>query len=199
MKNVVITVLCILVMGLGCFIVYDKVINKGQKNETDTNSISMNDKIIADQLLSVMSIGPCGGEYTYDINVGDTIYYDQLPDEVKFSVAYKNVYADTLAEEISYKRILDSYNNIFGNKNHVLPKTANVPYKFATYELSSDVYKLSSNGGGCLEGGSYSIKDTTVSENSISFEILGTSNRRYIFSFVLDNDHYIFNSIKRIN
>jgi len=45
MKNVIITILSVLVLGLSCFIIYDKVINKEEKEQSDTVSEKSN-KII---------------------------------------------------------------------------------------------------------------------------------------------------------
>ena len=44
MKNVIITILSILVLGLGCFIVYDKVINKEEKKDNKDTSAEVIEK-----------------------------------------------------------------------------------------------------------------------------------------------------------
>lgn len=139
-----------------------------------------------------------------------------MPDDVKFSMAYKNLYGDKSVEEISMSDIEESYNYIFGDKKHSLPSKPFVLYRLAQYEINGGVYELQPVYSGCENwerfyavNCNYIDSDECgvyVTGNSIAFDVtIGYSGEEtiidgpsYRFTFVKQSDHYIFDSVKRI-
>ena len=94
MKNVVITILCILILGLSGFIVYDKVINKEEKK--DSNVTDNNDQytLSKEQLNELYDIAGISGIYsesslisTFINNDGKISDYDK---DTKKNIIYFN-------------------------------------------------------------------------------------------------------------
>ena len=55
MKNVVIIILSVLVVGLSCFIVYDKVINKEEKKENNVVDNVKGSEVLKSNIKSIVN------------------------------------------------------------------------------------------------------------------------------------------------
>ena len=99
MKNIIITILSVLVLGFGCFIVYDKVINKeekkednvvdnvNEKEEENSNSVDEEkdfDLIKAEELLDKFG-------FNENLGCGRTIYEESYDEKFKQAIVLKKV------------------------------------------------------------------------------------------------------------
>ena len=83
MKNVVITILSILVLGLGCFIVYDKVINKGEKKEDN----AVEEKIGSEEDYDLVEAKKLIDKYVYaDFDLFDDFSNRTVESKVVFAI-----------------------------------------------------------------------------------------------------------------
>ena len=99
MKNVVITILSVLVLGFGCFIIYDKVINKEEKKENsvvdnvkgsegENNNSAIEEKDFdlkkAEELLDKFG-------FKEDLGCGNNIYASSYDEDFKQAIVLKRV------------------------------------------------------------------------------------------------------------
>ena len=157
-NNKLITILIILVLCLGCFFVYTSLdskneVTKEEKNEVKKESLTVSEKAIVNYLFKTVSIGFCGGGVDYKINPNDIIYYDNLTDEQRFSMAYRfsnNSMFETNRSSlttISKDELLKAYKYFYGDLNFNLPNT--LSYRLSGFELDSygeNLYLLTNMG-----------------------------------------------------
>ena len=222
--------------------------NTSNTNETNVNMqfYEVAQKMIVNDLLEIVTIGSCGGGYEYKFDNTTKLTVDNLNDNEKFTIAYKNLVKkngifvngftkDRIIEEIKY--IFDTNVNLSNNLSNI--------YTMTVYELNEiGIYNSVPSGGAC--GGSslyaldnYDVKDNLIffnvirytsgpsasytnenpiaeisndnNENIFKFEATGSDNietkvkenkdkfTQYRFNFKLSEDHYVFDSIEKIN
>ena len=122
MKNVIITILSILVLGLGCFIVYDKVINKEDKIEISVENNSI-DTLNFSNRLSLSAFGETlGKDYSElkDININDLsdkdLIYLAVPEGKKVELTENEKTNYAYHFQIKESDYVDSIKKVFGER-----------------------------------------------------------------------------------
>lgn len=182
---VLITILVIAILGLTCFIVYDKVLKK-DKTESNTTENGENEEKSADvenklseseeqeivnNLVESLSIDHCGA-YKYNFTNGKKITKSDLTDDEIFSILfmYKGVYKKgTVNKQV----IINAYEEFFKDTIYNLPKKIHI--KFYDYELKGDFYENYASGGACDYFSRYVVDSYNFNDNKLSINVIYTT------------------------
>lgn len=190
MKNAVITILAILVVGLSCFIVYDKVIKTDEKKENNNEVVEQTiDLAMAKNLIEKYVLG-------MDLNLYE-IKNNGLTENIKLKMAIVNVNSDKVVlcedafdfsdveytlnggafgcetgdkqEAISYSLVNNKYKELFGAAKEA-PKT----YALYDYNYSSKtdsyvhLYRFGTSG---FKSSYYNVENAKINDNKLAIEI----------------------------
>ena len=188
MKNVIITILVILVLGLGGFIIYDKVIKTPKNVEENSN----NTEVIEEKNYDLSKANQLIEKYytTEFIIMNDYIFNTGLTDTYKLGLAWENlkysdvkemscdyidknrtngnfrVYCDENEQTVSYSTLNKVYKSLFGNNKDLKKEQVWI----FDYIADADLFvKLSYPGGGGFSNIlMYKAKEAKVKGNELT-------------------------------
>lgn len=178
MKNIVITMLTILVLGLGGYLVYDKVIDKEINKEEDTNLTQENDFDSAEAKKLIdkyYAEGPTGGPNTF--KTGYT-------EEIKRYLALKKSEYDKITyiwyepfnsarEAIYYDDLNETYKYLFGETNDAAREDFSLGCKKFVYDKKQDVFIDASECGGVgTPKYFYGVKTAKEKDNKLVIDVV---------------------------
>lgn len=174
MKNVIITILLIIVLCLGGYLVYDKVIDKKDNNVKDNNKVEENTTNETEERDYNLDDAKKLME-TYVDDVTSIYIFNGLDSKVKLKIAYKNLNYSSYPEIIPYDEMNKVYKKLFGNIE--ASKQRFIPHIFPCDSYNYDevknsyIYKNGSGCGGVVSNYNYSIKSATVKNSNLDIVV----------------------------
>lgn len=176
-KNIIITILLIVVLCLGGYLVFDKVIdkkdnniksdNKVQENINEENSTKEDENYDLEEAKKLMEI--------YVTPYTANKIFDGLSSTLKLKIAYKSLNYDTFPEKISYDEMNKAYKKLFGNgevsKQYFVPTAFPCDSYYYDSAQNSYIYKKSDGCGGAIWNTNYYIKSATVKDSSLNIVV----------------------------
>jgi len=172
MKNIIITILTIIVLCLGGYLVFDKVIDKNnndiEEESKEKDNIGKEDINKDDGDYNLTEAQELMNIYV-DTKWGSEIF-DGLNNDLKLKIAYRNLNYSTYPETIPYEDLNKIYKELFGGaeatKNDFMPGEWCKTYKYNSQQ-NKYVYNESQGCGGARWYEDYSIKSATVKDSKL--------------------------------
>lgn len=214
MKNAVITILSLLVLTLGGYIIYDNVIKENEQKK-DNDVEETNDEVSLDIVNNlfdrISNVGPCGESILELDNTLSIEEFDKKNNGVYISqYVVHSLFIDNLVNEnkaenkytINVEDYKAEYEKLLGKKSVDLPES--IRSGFVMFNLNGDIYDGEIiKGTGCGPSGKYLLDSYKSSNDTLTLTVIyvwKASDGKYSVDSSLDNaKEYTEEEIKKLD